>query len=46
MTGGYELLPKEKARFDIEYIGCRNVKLDFEIMMKTIGVLKSGEGAR
>lgn len=44
--GGYDLLPKEKARLDIEYIENRSLLLDLKIMLSTLGVLKSGEGAR
>lgn len=46
VNGGYELLPKEKARLDIEYIERRSLLLDLKIMLATLGVLKSGEGAR
>lgn len=46
VDGGYELLPKEKAKLDIEYIESRSIILDLKIMLKTVGVLKSGEGAR
>lgn len=46
VNGGYELLPKEKARLDIEYIESRNILLDLKIMLSTLGVLKTGEGAR
>lgn len=44
--GGYELLPKEKARLDIEYIENRSLFMDLKIMLATLGVLKSGDGAR
>ena len=44
--GGYELLPKEKARLDIEYIENRSIIMDLKIMLATLGVLKTGEGAR
>lgn len=46
VEGGYELLPKEKARLDITYIENRNILLDLKIMLRTLGVLKTGEGAR
>lgn len=44
--GGYELLPKEKAQLDIEYIENRSIFMDLKIMLATLGVLKTGEGAR
>lgn len=46
IRGGYELLPKEKSRIDIEYIETRSALLDLKIMLGTLGVLKTGEGAR
>lgn len=46
VEGGYNLLPKEKARIDIAYIESRSAWLDIEIMLHTLGVLKTGEGAR
>lgn len=46
VEGGYELLPKEKARLDIKYIENRNTTLDLKIMLRTLGVLKTGDGAR
>lgn len=44
--GGYELLPKEKATLDIEYLEKRSLRMDLTIMLATLGVLKTGEGAR
>lgn len=44
--GGYELLPKEKSKLDIEYIENRSLVMDLKIMLATFGVLKTGEGAR
>ena len=46
ISGGYELLPKEKAALDIEYLENRSLLLDVKIMLSTLGVLKTGEGAR
>lgn len=46
VEGGYELLPKEKALLDIEYIENRGILLDVKIMLRTLGVMRTGEGAR
>lgn len=46
VLGGYELLPKEKALLDIEYIENRSVGLDLKIVWKTARTVLSGEGAR
>lgn len=46
VTGGYDLLPSEKVKFDLYYIASRTLKMDFIIMLKTLGVVKTGEGAR
>lgn len=46
IEGGYELLPKEKAAIDIRYIETRSLGLDLKIMLSTLGVLKTGDGAR
>ena len=46
VTGGYELLPKEKAVFDIRYIEKRGIVLDLSIIWKTIKTMFTGDGAR
>lgn len=46
VTGGYDLLPKEKIIFDLEYIRCRSIHMDMAIILKTLGVAMTGEGAR
>lgn len=46
VTGGYELLPKEKAVFDIRYIEKRGIILDLSIIWKTIKTVFTGDGAR
>ena len=46
VMGGYDLLPKEKALYDIEYIETRSVDLDWRIILKTIQTIFSGEGSR
>lgn len=46
VEGGYDLLPKEKARIDIAYIEHRSIRMDWGIIWKTIRTMISGEGAR
>ena len=46
VTGGYDLLPKEKVVLDLEYIETRSVSRDLRIILKTLGVVSTGEGAR
>lgn len=46
VTGGYELLPKEKALYDIEYIENRGIGMDLRIILKTIQTVFSGKGSR
>lgn len=46
VTGGYDLLPKEKVRLDLWYIEHRSLAQDWRIILKTLGVVKTGEGAR
>lgn len=46
VNGGYELLPEEKIVYDIEYIKTRSALLDLKIILKTILVLLTHEGAR
>lgn len=46
VTGGYELLPKEKATFDIRYIERRGVRMDLTIIWKTVKTIFTGDGAR
>lgn len=46
VTGGYDLLPSEKVLFDLQYIKARNIKMDVVIMLKTLGVVSTGDGAR
>ena len=46
VTGGYDLLPKEKIVLDLEYIECRSMRVDLRIIFKTLGVVSTGEGAR
>lgn len=46
VEGGYDLLPKEKVQLDLWYIEHRSLGLDFKIILKTLGVVRTGEGAR
>lgn len=46
VTGGYELLPKEKAVFDIRYIEKRGIVLDLSIIWRTVKTMFTGDGAR
>lgn len=46
VNGGYDLTPREKLKYDLAYISHLSPVLDFKIMVKTIKVLFTGEGAR
>lgn len=46
VSGGYDLRPEEKIVYDMEYIKNRSLKLELKILLKTIGVVFSHEGAK
>lgn len=46
VNGGYDMSPKEKLEYDMEYIQKKSIKLDLLIILKTFRVLFTGEGAR
>lgn len=46
VNGGYDLLPEEKIKFDIEYIKKRSVKMDLTCIFNTVKVIFTGNGAR
>jgi lipopolysaccharide/colanic/teichoic acid biosynthesis glycosyltransferase len=46
ISGGYELTPAEKLVYDLAYIEKHSLKLDVFIVMRTIRVMFSHEGAR
>ena len=46
VSGGYDLLPAEKVLFDLEYISNRSLKMDWRLILRTLGVLGTGEGAK
>ncbi|HDR7367084.1 sugar transferase [Bacillus toyonensis] len=46
VNGGYEITPKEKLELDIYYINRASIMLDLKIILKTIKVVITGDGAR
>ena len=46
VSGGYDLGPEEKIVYDIEYIKNQSVAMDTKIILSTLGVVFSHEGAR
>jgi len=46
LNGGYEVTPEEKLIEDIYYIKNRSVLLDFKILLRTVKVIFTGDGAR
>jgi exopolysaccharide biosynthesis polyprenyl glycosylphosphotransferase len=46
VNGGYEMTPKEKFEMDMYYIENESLRLDLEILLRTVWVVLSGHGAR
>lgn len=46
VNGGYEITPKEKLKYDLYYIENMNLLLDIKILLLTIKVVLTGNGAR
>lgn len=46
VNGGYSLKPEEKIIYDMEYIQHRSIRMDLACILRTIGVIFSGDGAR
>lgn len=46
VSGGYDLLPAEKVVFDLEYIRNRSLAMDWNLILRTLGVLGTGKGAK
>ncbi|HLR42177.1 MAG TPA: sugar transferase [Pseudogracilibacillus sp.] len=46
VNGGYEITPKEKLDLDMYYIRKRGFLIDLTIMLKTIRIVLTGDGAR
>lgn len=46
VNGGYEILPEQKLELDLYYINNKSLILDILIILKTIQIVLTGEGAR
>lgn len=46
VNGGYDITPREKLELDLYYIKNQSFALDFHILLKTVWVVLSGNGAR
>ena len=46
VNGGYEISPEEKLRWDLIYIKTQSFIVDIKIILKTIKVVITGDGAR
>lgn len=46
VNGGYEITPNEKLKWDLIYIKNRNIIMDIKIILKTVRVVFTGDGAR
>ncbi|MGE5599091.1 MAG: exopolysaccharide biosynthesis polyprenyl glycosylphosphotransferase [Bacteroidota bacterium] len=46
VNGGYDLKPVEKLAYDLEYIQGFSLGLELKIILRTIGVIFRGDGAR
>lgn len=46
VNGGYDIEPKDKLKLDLFYIENLGFKLDIIILLKTISVIITGDGAR
>lgn len=46
VNGGYDITPQEKLELDMYYIRKRSILLDFKIILKTVMVVFTGQGAR
>jgi len=45
VNGGYELTPAEKLEYDLYYIENRSMWLDIKIILKTVKIVLTGDGA-
>jgi exopolysaccharide biosynthesis polyprenyl glycosylphosphotransferase len=46
VNGGYDITPKEKLKLDLFYIENRSLLLDLKIIVRTVLIVLTGEGAR
>lgn len=46
INGGYDITPKEKLKLDLIYIENSSLKMDIKIILKTVRIILTGEGAR
>lgn len=46
ISGGYDLEPQEKVVYDLEYIKMQSLWLDIKILLKTVKVVFTHEGAK
>jgi lipopolysaccharide/colanic/teichoic acid biosynthesis glycosyltransferase len=46
VCGGYDISPQEKLKYDLDYIQNLSFVLEVKILLKTIKVIFTGEGAR
>lgn len=46
VSGGYDISPREKLQYDLEYIKNLTFSLEIKIILKTFKVILTGEGAR
>jgi len=46
VCGGYDISPQEKLKYDLDYIQNLSFVLEVKILLKTIKVVFTGEGAR
>lgn len=46
VNGGYDIKPKQKYKLDMEYIENMGFLLDLKIILKTVYIVCSGDGAR
>ncbi len=46
VCGGYDLKPEEKIVYDVEYIKHRSLRMDLKILLKTVQVVFTHQGAK